>query len=98
MRTQVEAEELWNDVSASIDKSFEEMVEEKRQRKLELYNQDDPLLSKTGAPRKVQTKTSVQKELNKKKDVVRSMKQQRVKAALEKQQTVKKAVQKTMQR
>lgn len=97
-RTPAEAEELWNDVSASIDKSFEEMVEEKRQRKLELYNQDDPLLSKTGAPRKVQTKTSVQKELNKKKDVVKSMKQQRVKAALEKQQTVKKAVQKTVQR
>lgn len=38
-----EAEELWADVTASIDKDFAERIEEKRQHNFELYNQDDPL-------------------------------------------------------
>ena len=42
--TEQEAEEIWADVTASIDKDFAERIEEKRQHNFELYNQDDPLL------------------------------------------------------
>lgn len=91
-------QEEWEDVTASIDRSFEEMVEEKRQRKLELYNQDDPLLGKAGAAKTVQTKPSVKQALDRKQEIVKSIKQERVKSALEKQAAVRGTVQRTIQR
>ena len=74
------------------------MVEEKRQRKLELYNQDDPLLGKAGAAKTVQTKPSVKQALDRKQEIVKSIKQERVKSALEKQAAVRGTVQRTIQR
>ena len=58
-RTPAEADALWADVNASIEEDFADRVEAQRQRKLELYNQYDPLLNQNSAPKKVQTKTSV---------------------------------------
>lgn len=96
--TSVDTDTLWNDVSASIDNDFEVIVKEKRNRKLELYNQEDPLLQKAGTPKRSQPKPSVRKGLERKKDTVRSMKQERVKAALEKQQTARQTMKKSIQR
>ena len=68
-----EAEELWADVTASIDKDFAERIEEKRQHNFELYNQDDPLLGekvvKTKRTVPVQDKPSVMKKLEAAKNV-----------------------------
>lgn len=61
--TEQEAEELWADVTASIDKDFADRIEEKRQHNFELYNQDDPLLGEKATKAKrtvpVQDKPSV---------------------------------------
>ena len=89
---------MWADVNASIEKDFADRVEAQRQRRLELYNQDDPLLNQNGAPKKVQTRTSVKKELAEKKKIVQSMKKDRVKAALEKQTPAKMPVQRMRQK
>lgn len=71
--TEQEAEELWADVTASIDKDFAERIEEKRQHNFELYNQDDPLLGekvvKTKCTVPVQDKPSVMKKLEAAKNV-----------------------------
>lgn len=71
--TEQEAEELWADVTASIDKDFAERIEEKRQHNFELYNQDDPLLGekvvKTKRTVPVQDKPSVMKKLEAAKNV-----------------------------
>ena len=71
--TEQEAEELWADVTASIDKDFAERIEEKRQLNFELYNQDDPLLGekvvKTKRTVPVQDKPSVMKKLEAAKNV-----------------------------
>ena len=97
-RTPAEADAMWADVNASIEKDFADRVEAQRQRRLELYNQDDPLLNQNGAPKKVQTRTSVKKELAEKKKIVQSMKKDRVKAALEKQTPAKMPVQRMRQK
>ena len=71
--TEQETEELWADVTASIDKDFAERIEEKRQHNFELYNQDDPLLGekvvKTKRTVPVQDKPSVMKKLEAAKNV-----------------------------
>ena len=71
--TEQETEELWADVTASIDKDFAERIEEKRQHNFELYNQDDPLLGeevvKTKRTVPVQDKPSVMKMLEAAKNV-----------------------------
>ena len=71
--TEQEAEEIWADVTASIDKDFAERIEEKRQHNFELYNQDDPLLGekvvKTKRTVPVQDKPSVMKKLEAAKNV-----------------------------
>lgn len=97
-RMPAEADALWADVNASIEKDFADRVEAQRQRRLELYNQDDPLLNQNSAPKKVQTRTSVKKELAEKKKIVQSMKKDRVKAALEKQTPAKMPVQRMRQK
>lgn len=65
--TEQEVEELWADVTASIDKDFAERIEEKRQHNFELYNQDDPLLGEKATKAKrtvpVQDKPSVLQKL-----------------------------------
>lgn len=99
-RTPQERDALWNDVSASIEKDFEAVVEEKRQHRLSLYNQDDPLIGKSGGAGKESAaeRPSMKKVLEQNKSDTRAAKQQRVAEAAKKLPPAKAAVRKIPQR
>lgn len=81
--TPEEAEKQWNDVTASIEQDFSNMVAEAQKHRFELYDQTDPLLSSEGTAGTkqalpIQPKPSMRKNIAHKTEL---SKQQKVAAA-----------------
>lgn len=96
-RTPAEADAMWADVNASIEKDFADRVEAQRQRRLELYNQDDPLLNQNSAP-KGADQDLCKKGTGRKEGNCSEHEEGQVKAALEKQTPAKMPVQRMRQK